>query len=128
MIISAHITCTEANEVNELKPKTLKSLAIESLEDLKGRNIVCLDVTEQSSFCDYMLVVTGTSSRHLKALTDELAKKVKAAGGIIHGMEGQKQGEWVLVDLGDVVVHAMLEETRKLYDLEALWGLTAERR
>jgi len=111
-----------------LKAETLKQLAIKSLEDMKGQNIACLDVSELSNFCDYMIVVTGTSSRHLKSLTDELAKRVKAAGGTIYGIEGQTQAEWVLLDLGDIIIHAMLETTRKLYDLESLWGLTAERK
>jgi len=110
-----------------LKADKLKVLANNSLEDLKGQNIACLDVKNMTSVCDYMLVVTGTSNRHLKALTDELTKTVKQAGAKVYGMEGQNQTEWILVDLGDVIVHAMLASTRELYDLEALWSITAER-
>jgi len=110
-----------------LKVEELKTLAINSLDDLKGQDIVCLDVRELTSVCDYMIVVTGTSNRHIKALTDELIKKVKQSGGVVYGTEGQNQAEWVLVDLGDVVMHAMLAATRELYDLEALWSITAER-
>ncbi len=106
----------------------LKELAVGSLEDMKGQNIVCLNVKDMTSVCDYMLVVTGTSSRHLKALTDELGKQVKQAGGIVYGSEGQDSMDWILVDLGDVVVHAMLQATRELYDLESLWSITAERK
>ena len=105
----------------------LKALTLNSLDDLKGQNIVCLDVKELTSVCDYMIVVTGTSNRHIKAMTDELIKKVKRKGGAVYGTEGQNQAEWVLVDLGDIVVHAMLSATRELYDLEALWSITAER-
>jgi len=110
-----------------LKVDELKALAYKSLDDLKGQDIVCLDVRGLTSVCDYMLVVTGTSNRHLKALTDELSKKVKQSGVKVRGMEGQNQTEWILVDLGDVIVHAMLASTRALYDLEALWSITAER-
>ena len=110
-----------------MKADKLKALAINSLEDLKGQDIVGLDVREMTSVCDYMLVVTGTSTRHLKSLTDELIKAVKQAGAKVYGAEGQTQAEWILVDLGDVIVHAMLAPTRKLYDLEALWSITAER-
>ncbi|MDG2090341.1 MAG: ribosome silencing factor [Gammaproteobacteria bacterium] len=110
-----------------MKANELKVLAIKSLEDVKGQNIVCLDVKEMTSVCDYMIVVTGTSNRHLKSLTDELGKTVKQAGAKVNGMEGQNQTEWILVDLGDVIVHAMLSATRELYDLEALWSITAER-
>lgn len=105
----------------------LKELAVASLEELKGQDIVCMNVKGMTSVCDYMLVVTGTSSRHLKALTDELGKQVKQAGAQVYGMEGQNSMDWVLLDLGDVVIHAMLAATRELYDLEALWSITAER-
>jgi ribosome-associated protein len=110
-----------------LKADELKALACKSLEDLKGQDIVCLDVKGLTSVCDYMLVVTGTSNRHLKSLTDELSKKVKQSGAKVYGMEGQNQSEWILVDLGDIIVHAMLASSRKLYDLESLWSIAAER-
>jgi ribosome-associated protein len=110
-----------------LKADELKVLTHKSLDDLKGQNIVCLDVKELTSVCDYMYVVTGTSNRHLKALTDELVKKVKQSGAKVYGMEGQNQSEWILIDLGDVIVHAMLASSRELYDLESLWSITAER-
>ena len=105
----------------------LKTLAYNSLDELKGQDIVCLDVKERTSVCDYMLVVTGTSNRHLKALINELIKKVKQNGAKVYGREGQNKSEWVLVDLGDVIVHAMLSSARELYDLETLWSIAAER-
>lgn len=107
--------------------EALKDLAMTTLDDMKGKNISCLDVSGLTSVCDFMLVVTGTSSRHVKAMTDELGKRVKAAGGRVYSTEGQNNAEWVLVDLGDVVVHIMLAATRELYDLESLWSITAER-
>jgi len=110
-----------------LKVEQLKDLAMTTLDDMKGKNITCLDVRGLTSVCDFMLVVTGTSNRHIKAMTDELAKKVKAAGGKVYSTEGQHAAEWVLVDLGDIVVHVMLAASRELYDLESLWSMTAER-
>ncbi len=110
-----------------MKADELKALTYKSLDDLKGQDIVCLDVKNLTSVCDYMVVVTGTSNRHLKALTDELVKKVKKSGAKVYGMEGQNQSEWILVDLGDVIVHAMLASSRELYDLESLWSIAAER-
>ncbi len=110
-----------------MKVEQLKDLAMTTLDDMKGKNITCLDVRGLSSVCDFMLVVTGTSNRHVKAMTDELVKKVKAAGGKVYSTEGQAAAEWVLVDLGDIVVHVMLAASRELYDLESLWSMTAER-
>lgn len=111
-----------------MKSSALKDLAINSLEDMKGQDIVCMDVNKLTTVCDYMIVVTGTSSRHLKSLATEVNVKVKEAGGNVLGMEGQTQGEWVLLDLGDVIVHVMLAATRQLYDLESLWSITVERK
>ena len=110
-----------------MKADELKVLTYKSLDDLKGQDIVCLDVKNLTSVCDYMYVVTGTSNRHLKAMTDELVKNVKKSGAKVYGMEGQNQSEWILVDLGDIIVHAMLASSRELYDLESLWSITAER-
>ncbi len=105
----------------------LKKLVLSSLEDLKGQSIACLDVSKLSNFTDYMIVVTGTSSRHLKALADEASKKVKESDQQVLGIEGQDGGEWILLDLGDVIVHIMLAATRQLYDLESLWSIGVNR-
>lgn len=106
-----------------MNPETLRDIAISALDDMKGREISCLKVSDITTITDYMVVATGTSSRHVKALADEVARKVKEAGGTVQGSEGQGQGEWILIDLGDVIVHVMQEETRKLYDLESLWSM-----
>jgi len=107
-----------------LKSQALKDLVIAALDDIKGRDIACLEVANITSITDYMVVATGTSSRHVNSLADEVQKKVKEAGGHVLGSEGKGQSEWVLIDLGDVIVHVMQEESRKLYDLESLWGMT----
>ena len=107
-----------------MKSQALKDLVVAALDDIKGRDIACLEVANITSITDYMVVATGTSSRHVNSLADEVQKKVKEAGGHVLGSEGKGQSEWVLIDLGDVIVHVMQEESRKLYDLESLWGMT----
>jgi len=108
-----------------LKAENMKVVVIDALENLKGRDIKCMNVSGITTIADYMVVVTGTSSRHVKSLAEEVAKQIKDAGGSVLGKEGdQGQVEWVLLDLGDVIVHVMLEETRKLYDLESLWNMS----
>jgi ribosome-associated protein len=102
----------------------MKDIAITALDDMKGRDIACLQVSDITTITDYMVVVTGTSSRHVNAMADEVQKKVKEAYGTVNGLEGKGQSDWVLIDLGDVIVHVMTEETRKLYDLESLWSMT----
>lgn len=102
----------------------LRDFAQSVLEDMKGHDIVCMDIQRLSTIADYMLVVTGTSSRHVKAMADELVQRSKAAGLTVRGQEGEQQAEWVLIDLGDVVVHVMQAAIRKLYDLETLWNLS----
>ncbi len=100
----------------------LKKMVIESLEDLKAQNVTVLDVSERSSVTDTMVIATGTSSRHAQALADNVSEKAKAAGQMPLGSEGRGNSDWVLIDLGDVVVHVMTAQAREYYDLEGLWG------
>ncbi len=100
----------------------LKKHVIESLEDLKAQNITVLDLTGRSSMTDTMVIATGTSSRHAQALADNVSEKSKAAGHMPLGSEGRGNSDWVLIDLGDVVVHVMTAQAREYYDLEGLWG------
>jgi ribosome silencing factor RsfS/YbeB/iojap len=99
----------------------LRSLVRNALEDLKAKDIQEIDVRGKSSVTDLMVVVSGTSSRHVKSIADEVVKKSKQAGIPPIGVEGQREGEWVLVDLGDVIVHVMLPRVREFYGLERLW-------
>jgi ribosome-associated protein len=112
------------------KAKTVSSgiadLVVDALQEVKGQSIVCIDVTRLTEITDYMVIVTGTSSTHVKALADEVVKQVKEAGGRVNGIEGRMQAEWVLVDLGGVVVHIMLAPVRALYNLEDLWSFEAD--
>ena len=97
-------------------------MALEALDELKAENIVQLDVSGIASFTDYMIFASGNSSRHVGAIADSVIEAAKQAGRPAQGIEGTEVGEWVLVDLGDVVVHIMLPEVRQYYELEKLWG------
>lgn len=101
---------------------TLKSLALDALEDLKARDITQLDVSSLTEVTDLMLIASGTSTRHVAALAQNVVEKAKAAGLAPRGVEGGDNADWVLVDLGDIVVHIMMPEARALYDLERLWA------
>ncbi len=106
-----------------MKALELQKLTVESLEDLKGKDIVVLDVSDRTTVTDYMIVVTGTSQRHVKSLANELVENSKRAGVRPLGMEGESDGNWILVDLGDVLAHVMTEESREFYALEKLWSV-----
>ena len=100
----------------------LKQLAIDALDDLKGADIKTLDVLGKSSVTDVLVIASGSSTRQVKALADNVVVKAKEAGITPLGVEGERESNWILVDLGDVVVHVMLPETRDFYNLEKLWG------
>ncbi len=106
----------------------LKDLVVEALDDLKGQDIACIDVRPMTSVTDMMVIATGNSNRHVKSLADSVIAKCKEAGVRPMGSEGQEGGEWVLVDLGSLIVHVMLPATRQFYDLEGLWQTTEAKR
>lgn len=97
----------------------------EALDDLKALEPVVLDVRSLSSVMDWLVVASGTSSRHVKSLADNVLMKAKEKGIRPLGVEGERVGEWVLVDFGDVVVHVMQPAIRGFYDLERLWSVQA---
>lgn len=97
------------------------ALAVDAIEELKGRDLRLLDVRALTPLTDFMLIVTGTSNRHVKSLADNLVMTAKRAGHQPMGVEGLDQAEWVLVDLGGMVVHIMQAQTRAFYQLEKLW-------
>lgn len=105
-----------------MNTKKLAALAVGALEDVKGQDIVCLNVVKLTQITDYMIIVTGTSTTHLRSLAEELTRQVKESGQTVVGEEGRLQAEWILVDLGGVVVHIMLARSRALYSLEDLWN------
>ena len=112
-------------KVSRLNSKKLAKLTELALDDLKGQSIRCIDVRSLTEITDYMIIVTGRSSTHIKALADAVVEKVKESSGKIIGVEGRHQSEWVLVDVGDVVVHIMTAPVRALYNLEDLWSFSA---
>lgn len=100
----------------------IKQWAVEALEDRKAQDIQTLDVRGQTDFTDFMIVATGTSDRHIGSLADAVEEKAKSHGMRPYGAEGDDKSGWVLVDLGDVIVHVMRAETREYYNLEKLWS------
>jgi ribosome-associated protein len=111
-----------------MQVEELKTKVVAALEEIKARDIVVLDVRKLTSLFDYMIVASADSGRQAKALARNVHDRVKAAGGSVIGLEGEQTGEWVLVDVGDIVVHIMQPGVREYYNLEQLWGADAARR
>lgn len=109
----------------QLTAEDLKTLVCQALEDLKGKEIVALDVRALTGVTDWMVFCTGTSTRHVKSLADNVEEEAKKQGVRAIGVEGKQMSDWVLVDFGDVVVHVMAPEARAFYDLERLWTTPA---
>lgn len=101
--------------------RKMKAAVIDALEEIKAKNIVMLNVSKLTSLFDYLVVASGDSNRQTRALADNVKERLKKAGATIYGTEGEESGDWVLVDLGDIVVHAMLPAVRDYYSLEDLW-------
>lgn len=104
----------------------LHAFIIDKIDDMKGRDIITLDVRGKSSITDTMIVCSGNSSRHVSAIAHHLASEARHAGLDLLSVEGQLSGEWVLVDLGSVIVHVMQDEHRDFYQLEKLWSGAAQ--
>jgi ribosome-associated protein len=110
------------------KRKTAKSLSatiLDILEDMKAIDIVCLDVGHLTSITDHMIVASGRSERHVRAIAEALIERTKAAGFAPLGVEGTAGGEWILVDFADAIVHVMQPKTREFYQIERLWDISA---
>ena len=97
------------------------ALVVRALEDVKGVDIVCMDVRGITTITDWMVIASGNSDRHVKSLADTVLNAARAAGVRPLGIEGERDGEWVLIDLGDVIAHVMLPRVRDFYKLEKLW-------
>jgi len=111
-----------------MQAEQLRQIALEALEQIKARDVVVLDTTKLTSLFDYMIVASAESTRQTKALARNVEERVKAAGGTVLGTEGEQTGEWVLVDMGGVIVHIMQPAVRDYYNLEQLWGGESLRR
>jgi ribosome-associated protein len=107
--------------------RKLQKIAVTALEDIKGRDIEVINTTKLSSLFDRIIVASADSTRQVKALARNVHDKVKEAGGDVYGIEGEESGEWVLVDLGAIIVHVMQPATRSYYALEELWQARPKR-
>lgn len=123
------MTTTKPNLASNLTElEAMKLAVVDAIEDIKGFDITVMDVRKLTSMTNYMIVASANSSRQAKAVADNVREKLKEKGFAIRGTEGEKEGEWVLVDLDDIVVHIMVPTTRAYYNLEQLWGEAESRR
>lgn len=106
-----------------MEPDTLKTLVVDALEDMKAVDIKVLDVRGMTAITDFMVIASGTSDRHVKSLARNVLDVTRERGARALGVEGEREGDWVLVDLRDVVVHLMRPEIRDFYNLEKLWAV-----
>lgn len=107
-----------------METEALADLVVDALDDLKGLDIRRIDVRDRTTVTDVMVIASGTSERHVRSLADRVVERAAEEGGTKPmGVEGESGSDWVLIDLGDVVVHVMLPEKREFYNLEKLWSL-----
>lgn len=105
-----------------MKSDQLITVIVDALEDIKAHDIDVINVAQLTSMFEYIVIASADSSRQTKALANNVREKVKTAGGKVYNIEGEQTGEWVLVDLGDIIVHIMLPAVREYYNLKALWS------
>jgi len=116
------------NAREELSTDELQELVVSSLEDFKAVDIQVIDVSGRNPLTERMVIASGSSTRHVKSMAENVVVNAKAKNHVPLGIEGAKEGEWVLVDLNDVIVHVMLPQTRAFYNLEKLWEASADHR
>jgi ribosome-associated protein len=107
---------------------SLKTVVIDALDDMKALEVKFLDVRGLTDIADFMVIASGTSDRHVRSVAQRVVEKAKLAGFRPHGVEGQQDGDWVLIDLNEMIVHVMLPRVREFYGLEKLWDMTATKR
>lgn len=120
MTTQAHVIKTQMPDPAP-QPEAILTQVRLALEEMKAKDAVEIDVRGKTSIADYLVVASGTSTRHVKSVADEVVKFAKKCGVMPLGVEGEREAEWVLVDLGDVIVHVMLPRIREFYALERLW-------
>jgi ribosome-associated protein len=102
--------------------RSKQRIVVEALEDVKGRDIIVYNTARMPSMFERVVIASGDSNRQVKALADRVQERIRELGSRVYGVEGENAGEWVLVDLGDVVVHIMHPAVREFYNLEEVWG------
>jgi ribosome-associated protein len=107
---------------SSLSPREMADLVVDAASDTKGEDILVLNVSEVTTIADLFVIVSGRGERQVQAIADKIVEKAKASGRQPVGIEGYTAGRWILIDLGDVVVHAFVPEEREIYRLERLWG------
>ena len=110
------------------KPPSLKTVVIDALADMKALEVKVLDVRGLTDIADCMVIASGTSDRHVRSVAQRVVERTKEAGFRPHGVEGQQDSDWVLIDLSEMIVHVMLPRVREFYGLEKLWDMTATKR
>ena len=126
---SAAVKPKPADKIKAAKAKlSLKSVVIAALDDMKALEVKLLDVRGLTDIADYMVIASGTSDRHVRSVAQRVVEKTKEAGFRPHGVEGQQDGDWVLIDLHEIIVHVMLPRIREFYGLEKLWDMTVAKR
>jgi ribosome-associated protein len=116
-----------AKTIAETKP-SLKTVVIDALSDMKALEVKFLDVRGLTDIADFMVIASGTSDRHVRSVAQRVVEKTKQAGFRPHGVEGQQDADWVLIDLNEMIVHVMLPRVREFYGLEKLWDMTLAKR
>jgi ribosome-associated protein len=119
---------TNPNTADALTFDQVRELVLTALEDFKAIDIQTIDVSDQNPLTELFVIASGSSRRHLKSMAENLIIIAKAAGCPPLGVEGQRQSDWVLVDLNDVIVHLMLPQARAFYNLEKLWQVSSDQR
>jgi len=108
--------------------RSLKTVILDALSDMKALEVKILDVRGLTDIADFMVIASGTSDRHVRSVAQRVIEKTKEAGFRPHGVEGQQDSDWVLIDLHEMIVHVMLPRVREFYGLEKLWDMTATKR
>jgi ribosome-associated protein len=117
-----------AKTVRTPKAPALKTVILAALDDMKALEVKFLDVRGLTDIADFMVIASGTSDRHVRSVAQRVVEKAKEAGFRPHGIEGQQDGDWVLIDLNEMIVHVMLPRVREFYGLEKLWDMTVTKR
>ena len=124
---ASKLKAARTRKATKAKP-SLKTVVIDALADMKALEVKVLDVRGLTDIADFMVIASGTSDRHVRSVAQRVVEKTKEAGFRPHGVEGQQDSDWVLIDLSEMIVHVMLPRVREFYGLEKLWAMTATQR